>query len=97
MADIDLTPPLAVRLAYQDSQMATGTYTQGGSQVFSHLVTPPTTGVAAETAADADAQAVGFPDPLADTEGREWSINQNRDYLRDADDEASGNHFTEEE
>lgn len=60
MTNIDLTPPLAVRLAYQNSQMATGTYTQGGSQVFSHLVSPPATGVAAEEASDDAAEAVGF-------------------------------------
>src|SRR5512134_953111 len=57
---IDLTPPLATRLAYQHSQMATGTYTQGGSQVFRHLVTPPATGVAAETASDDVGYDAGF-------------------------------------
>jgi len=55
-----LVPPFAVTASYQNSQYATGTYVQGGSQVFSHLVTPPSSGVAAETAADSDAHALGF-------------------------------------
>ena len=55
-----LIPPFAVTAAYQNSQYATGTYTQGGSQVFSHLVTPPVSGVAAEDASDTAAEAVGW-------------------------------------
>lgn len=55
-----LVPPFAITGAYQNSQYATGTYTQGGSQVFSHLVDPPTSGVDAEEAADEAAQDVGF-------------------------------------
>lgn len=55
-----IIPPFAVKASYQNSQYATGTYTQGGSQVFSHLVTPPSAGVAAETAADDAAEALGF-------------------------------------
>lgn len=57
---LPIIPPFAVKASYQNSQYATGTYTQGGSQVFSHLVTPPTSGVAAETTADDDAHALGF-------------------------------------
>jgi hypothetical protein len=57
---IPIIPPFAVKAGYQNSQYATGTYTQGGSQVFSHLVTPPSSGVSAETAADTAAQEVGF-------------------------------------
>lgn len=55
-----IIPPFAIRAGYQNSQFATGTYVQAGSQVFSHLVTPPTSGTAAETASDADAVAAGF-------------------------------------
>lgn len=55
-----LVPPFAITGAYQNSQYATGTYTQGGSQVFSHLVDPPESGVQAETAADEAAEDVGF-------------------------------------
>lgn len=55
-----IVPPFAVTGSYQNSQYATGTYTQGGSQVFSHLVSPPSTGVTAETAADTAAHAKGF-------------------------------------
>ena len=89
---IDLTPPLSVRLSYQHSQYATGTYFQGGSQVFSHLVTPPVSGVAAEEASDDVAEAVGHtPDrtnpALLDT------VRQ-RDGMRDAADSASGNHVS---
>lgn len=58
--NMPLVPPFAVTAAYQTSQFATGTYTQGGSQVFSHLKSPPSAGVAAETAADEDAENVGF-------------------------------------
>lgn len=55
-----IVPPFAVTASYQKDQMATGTYVQGGSQVFSHLVTPPSSGVAAETSADSAAHAAGF-------------------------------------
>lgn len=55
-----MTVPFAIAASYQTSQYATGTYTQGGSQVFSHLNAPPTSGTTAETAADAAAHAVGF-------------------------------------
>ena len=55
-----LVPPFAITGAYQNSQYATGTYTQGGSQVFSHLVDPPESGVDAEEASDVAAQDVGF-------------------------------------
>ena len=85
---IDLTPPLATRLSYQTSQYATGTYFQGGSQVFSHLVTPPTTGVAAEVASDAAAWDVGHvSDP--DTNDALLDATRQRDPLRDAADSAS--------
>jgi hypothetical protein len=57
---LPVIPPFAVKASYQTSQFATGTYTQGGSQVFSHLVTPPSSGVSAETSADSDAHALGF-------------------------------------
>lgn len=93
MAEIDLTPPLAVRLAYQNSQMATGTYTQAGSQVFSHLVTPPSSGVAAEAASDEWAQAQGYDAPWANLPGAELRPCQNTDYMRNTADSASGNHF----
>lgn len=53
-------PPFAVTASYQNSQYANGTYTTGGSQVFSHLVSPPSSGTAAETAADSAAEALGF-------------------------------------
>lgn len=55
-----IIPPFAVTASYQKEQMAQGTYVQGGSQVFSHLVSPPTSGVAAETSADTAAHARGF-------------------------------------
>ena len=55
-----IIPPFAIAASYQNSQYATGTYTQGGSQVFSHLVTPPSAGVSAETAADNRAHAQGI-------------------------------------
>lgn len=55
-----IVPPFAVTASYQKDQMATGTYVQGGSQVFAHLVSPPSSGVAAETAADSAAHAKGF-------------------------------------
>lgn len=55
-----IQPPFSVKASYQTDQYATGTYYQGGSQVFSHLATPPSSGVAAETASDSDAHAVGF-------------------------------------
>jgi hypothetical protein len=55
-----IIPPFAISASYQNSQMATGTYTQGGSQVFSHLVSPPSSGVASETASDNRAFAKGF-------------------------------------
>lgn len=57
---LPIIPPFAVKAGYQNSQFATGTYTQGGSQVFSHLVTPPSSGVSAETASDTAAHVVGF-------------------------------------
>ena len=57
---IDLTPPFAVSASYQNSQMADGVYNQGGSQVFSHLVNPPVSGVAAELASDDAAAAAGY-------------------------------------
>lgn len=88
---IDLTPPLAIRLAYQHSQYATGTYTQGGSQVFSHLVSPPATGVAAEEASDDVAEAVGHtPTPL--TNQALLDTTRQRDWMRNYSDSASGNH-----
>lgn len=93
MAEIDLTPPLAVRLAYQNSQMATGHYTQAGSQVFSHLVSPPASGVAAEEASDEAAQAVGYETPWSEMPGAELLPCQNTDYMRNTADSASGNHF----
>lgn len=89
---IDLTPPAAVRASYQKDHYATGTYTQGGSQVFSHLVSPPASGVAAEAAADADAHAVGHvSDP--DTNDALLDTVRQRDGMRDAADSASGNHI----
>ena len=86
---IDLTPPASVRASYQKDHYATGTYTQGGSQVFSHLVTPPSTGVAAETASDADAHAVGaVTDP--DANDALLDTTRQRDGMRNAADSASG-------
>lgn len=55
-----LVPPFAVTGSYQKSQYATGTYVQGGSQVFSNLVSPPSSGVTAETSADTAAHSRGF-------------------------------------
>lgn len=55
-----LNPPFAITGAYQNSQMADGVYFQGGSQVFSHLVTPPLSGVAAELASDEQAKGQGY-------------------------------------
>ena len=92
MAEIDLTPPLATRLAYQNSQMATGTYFQGGSQVFSHLVSPPLGGVIAEITSDNEAFAAGAVTPWAELPGFAYLACENRDYMRDAADSASGNH-----
>lgn len=54
------TPPFAVTASYQTSQYGTGDYSVGGSQVFSHLATPPTSGTAAEAASATDAVASGF-------------------------------------
>ncbi len=56
-----LNPPYAITGSYQNSQMADGVYFAGGSQVFSHLVNPPVSGVAAELASDDAGAAVGFP------------------------------------
>jgi hypothetical protein len=70
-----LIPPFAITASYQKEQMATGTYTQGGSQVFSHLVSPPTSGVAAETSADSHAHAVGFSAYSAQAEVQVITIN----------------------
>jgi len=92
MGQIDLTPPLAVRLAYQNSQMATGTYFQGGSQVFSHLVDPPVSGLVAESHSDGVGRSVGHtPTPLAND--ALLDATRQRDGMRDAADSASGNHF----
>lgn len=55
-----LVPPFAVTASYQKTQYAQGTYTQGGSQVFSALVSPPTSGVSAEAASTTAAVAKGF-------------------------------------
>lgn len=63
-----LVPPFAITGAYQNSQMAQGTYVQGGSQVFSHLVNPPASGVEAEVDSDEVAHAVGFAAPAASNE-----------------------------
>jgi hypothetical protein len=96
MADIDLTPPLATRLAYQHSQMAQGTYTQGGSQVFSHLVNPPETGVDAEEWSDEQGIEAGFvSDP--DANDALLDTTRQRDGMRDIADRASGNYFPEDE
>lgn len=92
MATIDLRPPLSVRLAYQHSQMATGTYVQDGSQVFSHLVTPPTSGVAAEDASVEAAQDLGTALALEDNQAR-LNDYQQYDGMRNTADLASGNYF----
>lgn len=55
-----IIPPFATKASYQNSQYATGTYTHGNSQVFAHLVTPPSSGVASENASKVRAQAKGF-------------------------------------
>lgn len=55
-----IIPPFAVAASYQKDQMAQGTYVQGGSQVFAHLVSPPSSGVASEVASDNRAFAKGF-------------------------------------
>ena len=89
---IDLTPPAAVRASYQKDHYATGTYTQGGSQVFSHLVTPPASGVAAEEASDEAAQAVGAVTNPA-TNDALLDVKRQRDGMRNAADSASGNHI----
>jgi hypothetical protein len=69
-----LQPPFAITGAYQNSQMADGTYTQGGSQVFSHLVSPPVSGVAAELASDDAAAAAGYVPGAAVNEVQTISI-----------------------
>ena len=89
---IDLTPPAAVRASYQKDHYATGTYTQGGSQVFSHLVSPPASGVAAEEASDEAAQAVGAVTNPA-TNDALLDVKRQRDGMRNAADSASGNHI----
>lgn len=56
-----LIPPFAVTAAYQDRQFGSGNlYTPGVPSVFESLVSPPTSGTDAETAADTHAEAVGF-------------------------------------
>lgn len=57
---LPIIPPFAVKAGYQNSQYGSGPYNVGGSQVFSHLVTPPSSGVSAETAADTAAHELGF-------------------------------------
>jgi hypothetical protein len=55
-----LIPPFGITASYQKDQYGTGPYNVGGSQVFSHLVSPPAAGVAAENSSNAKAQAAGF-------------------------------------
>lgn len=56
-----LVPPFAVTASYQTKQYGSGNlYTPGVPSVFGSLVTPPSSGTAAETASDSDAHAVGF-------------------------------------
>jgi hypothetical protein len=55
-----LIPPFGVTASYQNSQYGSGPYYTGGSQVFSHLVNPPSTGVNAETVSNNNAHAAGF-------------------------------------
>lgn len=84
--------PDSIKLSYQTSQYATGTYTQGGSQVFSHLDAPPASGVAAEEASDADAEALGSV--LAEENNPALlDATRQRDSMRDFYDSASGNSF----
>ena len=56
-----LVPPFAVTASYQTKQYGSGNlYTPGVPSVYDALVTPPTSGTAAETASDSNAHARGF-------------------------------------
>jgi hypothetical protein len=55
-----LIPPFAITAGYQNSQYANTNPYVGGSQVFSHLVNPPSTGTNAETVSNNNAHAEGF-------------------------------------
>ena len=70
-----LVPPLAITGAYQNSQMADGTYVQGGSQVFSHLVNPPVSGQAAEIASDVKAKNTGYVAGTSTSEVQTVTVN----------------------
>lgn len=56
-----ITPPFAIAASYQNSQYGSGSiYTPGIPSVFSHLVTPPTSGTTAETWSTNQGIADGF-------------------------------------
>jgi hypothetical protein len=55
-----LIPPFGITASYQKDQYGSGPYNTGGSQVFSHLQSPPSTGTNAETVSSNNAHAVGF-------------------------------------
>jgi len=55
-----LIPPFGVTASYQKDQYGSGPYYTGGSQVFSHLVNPPSGGTNAETVSNTKAQQAGF-------------------------------------
>lgn len=56
-----IIPPFAIAASYQNSQYGAGSiYTPGIPSVFTHLVSPPTSGTNAETWSTDQAEAVGF-------------------------------------
>ena len=55
-----LVPPFAVTASYQNSQYGAGSTQVAQSEVLSHLVTPPSTAVQAETDSATRAAATGF-------------------------------------
>jgi hypothetical protein len=64
-----IIPPFAIAASYQNSQYGSGSiYTPGVPSVFNQLVSPPTSGVAAETWSTDQAEADGFVDYSATDE-----------------------------